>query len=207
MALPKTLVERFINKSYGYRISSPAVTLEHSPSTHSLVPQNAVRTNFHREYISSPESTEKSLFRRFLQRRAINQTATRLPEFLSLPVGDKLRETLKSMNIAGDRLRLGGLASPVQNPATTTVSSYGITVQYARKVLRLSQVEKLKLKLREIPKNSISYSEFVGFCVDGCENEEQGVEFAKLLDESGNVIVLGNLVFLRPEQVLYFSVY
>ena len=63
-------------------------------------------------------------------------------------------------------------------------------------------MEKLKVKLREIPKTSISYSEFVRICVEGCKNEDQGAEFAKMLDESGNVIVLGNVVFLRPEQVL-----
>ena len=37
----------------------------------------------------------------------------------------------------------------------------------------------------------------------GCENEDQGAEFAKMLDDSGNVIVLGNVVFLRPEQVQF----
>ena len=66
-------------------------------------------------------------------------------------------------------------------------------------------MEKLKAKLREIPKSSISYSEFVRVCVQGCENEDQGAEFAKMLDDSGNVIVLGNVVFLRPEQVPFFK--
>ncbi|XP_031252771.1 calcium uniporter protein 4, mitochondrial-like [Pistacia vera] len=202
MELHKALVKRLITKSYGYRLSSPAVTLEHSPSTHahSLVPPNALQTNFHREYITSPELSGKGFFRKFLQRRGINQSATRIPEFLSLPIGDKLREKLKGINIAGDRLRLEGLAPNVPDTPATDVP-YGFTVRDARKLLRLSQVEKLKLKLREIQKSSISHHEFVRICVDFCENEDQGTEFAKLLDESGTVIVLGNIVYLRPEQV------
>ncbi|KAK3231549.1 hypothetical protein Dsin_003430 [Dipteronia sinensis] len=207
MALRKTIEKRLLNGGYGYgysnRLSSPAVSLDHSPSTYTLVPPNAVKTNFHREYITAPESAGKGFFRRFLQRRAINQSASSMfTEFLSLPVGDKLREKLRKMNvnIAGDRLRLEMIPTPVQTPASRE-SSVGLTVQDARKLLKLSQVEKLKMKLREIPVGSISYDRFVRICVDECENKEQGLEFAKLLDESGNVIVLGNVVFLRPEEV------
>lgn len=197
MELRKALVKRLITKSYISRLLSPAVTLEHCQG---LVPPNARKTNFHREYITSPDSSEKGFFRKFLQRRQINQSTARIPEFFSLPVGDKLREKLKGINIAGDRLRLDGLAPNVpDSPAKD--APYGFTVQNARKVLRLYRVEKLKLKLRAIPKSSISYREFSRICVDLCGNEEEGTEFAKLLDESGNVIVLGNTVFLRPEQV------
>lgn len=209
MALRKTIVKRLVNKSciYGYRVLSPAVTLEHSPSAHTLVPPNAVKTNSHREYITSPEFTDKGFFHKILQRRAINQSASSFPHFLWAPVGEKMREKLRNINIAGDRLRLDGLAPSLQDPKTeaametTGGSLYGLTVDDARKLLRLAQMEKLKLKLRETQKNSISYNEFVRFCIDSCENESQGVEFAKSLDESGNVIVLGSIVFLRPEQV------
>ncbi|KAG4200211.1 hypothetical protein ERO13_A05G196600v2 [Gossypium hirsutum] len=76
-----------------------------------------------------------------------------------------------------------------------------VSVEDARKLLRASQIQKLKAKLREIPKSSISYYEFVQICLDGCGNEAQGLELAKVLDHSGNVIVLGNVVFLRPEEL------
>ncbi|KAI8004181.1 hypothetical protein LOK49_LG08G00592 [Camellia lanceoleosa] len=62
-------------------------------------------------------------------------------------------------------------------------------------------MEKVRSALRQIPMNLISYSEYVQICVDVCLNQEQGVKFAKMLDEFGNVIVLGNVVFFRPEQV------
>jgi hypothetical protein len=207
MALRKTLAKRLFDG--GRVLRSPSVTLEHSPissrSLQPLVPPNASKTNFHREYITSPDSAEKGFFRRFLHRRAVYHSAPRLPEFLSLPVGDKLREKLRSINITGDHLRLDGLSPPAKEPDPSANSVYGMTVDDARKILRLAQMEKLRAKLREIPKSSISYSEFVRICAEGSENEGQGAEFAKMLDESGNVIVLGNVVFLRPEQVLKFS--
>ncbi|KAK9271073.1 hypothetical protein L1049_026662 [Liquidambar formosana] len=200
MALRKALSQRLSNIS---RAPSPASPLEtspiSSPSSKTFVPPNAAKTNFHREYLTSPEPGENGFFRRFLQRRGINQSSSRLPEFLSLPVGDKLKERLRGMNPSVDRLRLDGIIPPA--PAINNDSLDGISVQSARKILRLAQVEKLKSRLREIRTNSISYTEFVRICVEACSNEDQGVEFAKMLDESGNVIVLGNVVFLRPEQV------
>nr|XP_009762910.1 PREDICTED: uncharacterized protein LOC104214884 [Nicotiana sylvestris]XP_016455774.1 PREDICTED: calcium uniporter protein 2, mitochondrial-like [Nicotiana tabacum] len=115
---------------------------------------------------------DSALFRRFLQKREINH-ATRLPEFLSIPMGDKLREKLRSMNVTGERIRFEGLAPPA--PTTETANFPGetmgrITVNDARKILRFSQLEK-------------------------------GLEFAKMLDDSGSVIIFGDVVLLRPHQV------
>ncbi|KAI8003009.1 hypothetical protein LOK49_LG08G00593 [Camellia lanceoleosa] len=182
------------------RESSPLATLEHSPISSpyfqsTLTPPNAAKTNFHREFLTSPDSANSGFFRRFLQRRGLNQSA-RLPEFLSIPVGDKLKEKLRSMNVAGNRLRFDGLA-----PTIASDSVEGISVVDAKKILKCTQMEKVRSALRQIPMNSISYSEYVQICVDVCLNREQGVEFAKMLDESGNVIVVGNVVFVRPEQV------
>lgn len=198
MALRKVLAKRLLD---GGRVISQSVTQEISPSIKSVVPQNAATAKFHREYVTSPDSGEKGFFRRFFHRRALNQSASRLPEFLSLPVGEKLREKLRGTDITGDRLHLDALRPPAPDPAAAGDSLFGLTVNDTKKILRLSHLEKLKSKLRAIPENSISYSEFSQICVEICENENQGAEFAKMLDESGNVIVLGNVVFLRPEQV------
>lgn len=203
MALRKTLSKRLFD---GFK-STPPSALElapiSAPPCQSIVPPSASETTSRREYFTSPDSAEKGFFRRFFHRRAVyhHSAANRLPEFLSLPVGEKLREKLKGINIAGDRLSLDSLVPPAPNPDAGDLLD-GISVNDAKKILRLSHMEKLKVKLREIPKTSISYSEFVRICVEGCKNEDQGAEFAKMLDESGNVIVLGNVVFLRPEQVL-----
>ncbi|XP_057501863.1 calcium uniporter protein 4, mitochondrial-like [Actinidia eriantha] len=199
MALRRTLAKRLFTKNI---VSSPIATLDHSPisSPKTAIPPNAAKTNFHRELLTSPDSADSGFFRRFLQSRAINQAA-KLPEFLSIPVGDRLREKLKSMNVPGNRLHLDGLSPPVPSSRESSDSIDGITVHEARKIMRSAQLQKVRSALREIPANSISYSDYVETCVDVCSNRDQGVEVAKKLDESGNVIVLGNVVFLRPEQV------
>jgi hypothetical protein len=74
----------------------------------------------------------EGFFRRFLHQRAVYHSATRLPEFLSLPVGDKLREKLRSINIIGDHLRLDGLSPPAKEPDPSANSVYGMTVNGAK---------------------------------------------------------------------------
>ncbi|OMO75030.1 hypothetical protein COLO4_26374 [Corchorus olitorius] len=192
MALRKTLSKRPLS---GFRITSPLVTLENPPiSLHAVL---------RREYATSPDSGERGFFRRFFHRRAPDPASPVFPEIFSVPVGEKLREKLRGINITGDRLRLEGLAPPPLPPTDPTAGeSLGkISVEDARKLLRFSQMEKLKARLREIPKSSISYYQLVQICLERCGTEAQALELAKMLDQSGNVIVLGNVVFLRPEQV------
>ncbi|MED6195111.1 hypothetical protein PIB30_034952 [Stylosanthes scabra] len=154
-------------------------------------------------FLTSPESAsgDAGFFRRFLLRRAVYTSApTRLPEFLSLPVGEKLREKLRGINnatVTGDRLGI----SPPSPLAGDSLLGSGISAEEVRKVLKATMAEKVKAKLREVPAASISYGEFLRICVETCENRDLGEEFAKMLDDAGNVVVLGNVVFLRPEQV------
>ncbi|XP_061375297.1 calcium uniporter protein 4, mitochondrial-like [Gastrolobium bilobum] len=203
MALRKLFTKRLFN---GSKTTMPSTTLEHRIVSSPPLQQARFSPN-HREYLASPDSADKGFFRRFFLRRAVYHSGhTRLPEFLSIPVGEKLREKLKGINnIAGvgDRLKLGDVnLTPVPAQSTgDSVYGNGISVKDARKILRASQVEKVKAKLRDIPESSICYSEFLRICVESCQNHDQGVEFAKILDDCGNVIVLGNVVFLRPEQV------
>jgi hypothetical protein len=74
-----------------------------------------------RQIPSLPEF--EGFFRRFLHRRAVYHSAARLSEFQSLPVGDKLREKLRSINITGDHLRLDGLSPPAKesDPSANSV--------------------------------------------------------------------------------------
>lgn len=94
---------------------------------------------------------------------------------------------LKGINITEDNRRL--------SPSATTDPLYEISVKDVRKILRSSQLKKLKATLRKIPETSISSPEYVRIYVEGCENEDQGSEFARKLGDSGNIIVLGNMVF------------
>ncbi|KAK9136400.1 hypothetical protein Syun_015730 [Stephania yunnanensis] len=124
---------------------------------------------------------KNGFFERFLHRK-------------EMPIGDKLMEKLKGMNLGRDRLRLDGLVDP---------STKKVSVEDARKLLRFSHMEMLKSKLKQIRKSCISYYEFIEICKEGSSlNPQQGLEFAKILDESGTVIVLGNVVFLHPQQIV-----
>lgn len=80
-----------------------------------------------------------------------------------------------------------------------------VKIKDAKKMLRFVQLEKVKQRLRNIPENTIPYGEFVRICGDVCGNEEHGLEFSRALDDSGEVIVLGAVVFLRPDQVKLYS--
>lgn len=104
------------------------------------------------------------------------------------------------MDISKDRIRLDGLRPPA---AVEEPQEENLTVMDAKKILRLSQLELVKSKLRMMEKDFVSYPEFVEICAKECSDSELGLEFAKILDNSGSVIVLGNIVFLRPEQEIF----
>ncbi|XP_010530281.1 PREDICTED: calcium uniporter protein 4, mitochondrial [Tarenaya hassleriana] len=200
MALRRTLTKRIID---GYRSAgSSLATPEHfSPA----------KSKIQREHLTSPENGQsRGFLRRFLHR----PVAANVSDFLSLPVGERLRERLTGLDSDRNRIRrqIEALTLPPPPPPSMsseneipetgdTVSGSGLTVSETKKLLRMYQVEKMKARLREIPKSSVTYWEFVQICSQGCGSDEQGLELAKSLDDSGNVIVLGDLVFLRPEQM------
>ncbi|KAK1411749.1 hypothetical protein QVD17_32451 [Tagetes erecta] len=93
-----------------------------------------------------------------------------------------------------------GVKVPATERLPVSGDAVGLSVNDARKILRFSQLQKVRSALKQIPMNSISYSEFIAICVDSCNDDEQGVEFSKMLDHAGDVIVLGNVVFIRPDQ-------
>ncbi|KAJ8644464.1 hypothetical protein MRB53_006212 [Persea americana] len=102
-----------------------------------------------------------------------------------------------------DCLRLGGLrhsglaaAAPAPSPRYDS----GISVKDVRKLLRVSQLKMVKSALRGVlaSKSSVSYREFMEI-VSGRvgSNQEEVTNLVRLLDESGVVIVLENVVFGR----------
>lgn len=148
---------------------------------------------------TAPDPGDDGTFRRFLHRQSVSASASAAPAGLGLvPTGENLLEKLRGMDIARDRIRLGEVSRP-------SVSEGKLTVADTKKILRLSQLERVKSRLTEMEKDCISYPEFMDICVNECSSVDQGLEFAKMLDESGTVIVIGNVVFLRPEQVWAFS--
>ncbi|KAE8696208.1 Calcium uniporter protein 1 [Hibiscus syriacus] len=118
------------------------------------------------------------------------------PAMRKLGTGGNLMGRLRGVDLYKNRVRLDGLS---QHLAAQEVAA--LSDQEAKKLLKVAQLEVLKTGLRETGKNWVPYSDFIRMCGQSCSDPEQGSEFAKLLDESGTVIVLGDVVVLRPEQV------
>ncbi|XP_047328013.1 calcium uniporter protein 4, mitochondrial [Impatiens glandulifera] len=185
MAIRRTLAKRLFN--YSGHPFKDQITLESFPISSSssfqkhLIPH---KEGIYRETPANSKSDGNVFIRRFNQ-------AARLPEFLTIPDGEKLRHALRSINLTE------GINLPLESFGGMSV------LEQTKKILRSSKLEKLRSELRSISSNSISYSEYTEFCVNFCGgNREQGIEFAKLLDASGNVVVLDDAVFLRPDQVI-----
>uniref|UniRef100_A0A7C9D412 Uncharacterized protein n=1 Tax=Opuntia streptacantha TaxID=393608 RepID=A0A7C9D412_OPUST len=186
MAFKKTLVQRLFNLS---RFSTPNV------SKKPPIPDPA-------------RASDLAKMRRIQQRRPLyNQSAAVPAGFRLFPAaaGENLAEKLRGMDIARDRISLGGLIMPLPEKKKTAArephAPGSMSVNEMRKVVRAAQVEMIRAKLREIPEDWISYAEFAGICKECCGgNSEQAFSFAKMLDDSGSVIILGNAVCLRPHQ-------
>ncbi|CAK8562300.1 unnamed protein product [Lathyrus sativus] len=183
MAFKKTLTQRLLNitKMSSQSLSNCRIS---SSSLQSRIPSTAAKPDI------APEPGDDGVFRRFLHKRA-----GFLPEARSLhPAGDSLIQKLREMDIARNRIRLDGLTPPEKEESD-------VEVQDVRKLLRAAQLEAVKSKLRKIPQNCVTYSEFIQMCGENCSDQEQAKRIAKILDDSATVIILGDVVFLKPEQV------
>ncbi|KAH1082164.1 hypothetical protein J1N35_021925 [Gossypium stocksii] len=195
MALRKTLAEKLFNISKissqavtNCRISSPTVQKRIARKTGKAATAMTVEPG-------DAKGNGNGMFRRFLHKGSMASPAMR-----KLPMGENLMERLREIDVSRDRIRLDGLSSHLE--AKSAVSELpALSVQEAKKLLKVAQLEVVKTKLRETGKIWISYSDFLRICGESCSDHEQGLQFAKLLDESGTVIVLGNIVVLRSEQV------
>lgn len=109
------------------------------------------------------------------------------------------------MDIARSRIRLDGLVTP---PEAAEEGAAAAAVMDVRKLLRATKLEAVKSKLRKVPQNCIGYSEFVEMCAENCSDRDEAKKVAKMLDDSATVIILGDVVFLKPELVnFHFSPY
>jgi hypothetical protein len=72
-----------------------------------------------------------------------------------------------------------------------------------RKVLKFIRLEALKNRLQQIHNDCISYEEFLQVCMESIErsSKEEAKGMAKLLDESGHILILNNTVYLHPDKV------
>ncbi|CAI9758747.1 unnamed protein product [Fraxinus pennsylvanica] len=191
MAFKKTLAQRLFSMS---RITNPALTNCRISSSSTAV--NAPSNQQPKPNKLALDPGDDGIFRRYLHRHSVAIS----PEIRSLPIGEKLLEKLRGMDITQDGIGLDGLMPPGGEAAVAPNEK--LTVKDVKKILRLFQLELVKERLKQIEKDYISYSDFLQICVKNCSSVDQGMEFAKMLDESGTIIVLGDFILLRPEQVM-----
>ncbi|PKA49611.1 hypothetical protein AXF42_Ash004152 [Apostasia shenzhenica] len=146
------------------------------------------------------------------QRQHVSQSAfsfataplSRLP----FAVGDELIQRIRSA-MGGERSKFGDLAAPPQSRSEDGSDeregwSAGLRIsrQDAMKLLKASRIEAVRARLREISKSCISYSEFAEICSEAAGGTD-GIarEIVAALDNSGAVIILRDVVVLRPEQL------
>ncbi|KAM0915533.1 hypothetical protein ACQ4PT_010794 [Festuca glaucescens] len=133
--------------------------------------------------------------RRFTQERPAFRP-TMPPDAGFMPLADRIRDHL---GVSFPRINLDGLVPPAPAPAPAREAEVGsLTVAEARKVLRATQMEAARARVRASREGAVPYAEFLRLCCDAA-GADAGPSVARALDESGSVIVLGKTVFLRPE--------
>ncbi|KAM0915534.1 hypothetical protein ACQ4PT_010794 [Festuca glaucescens] len=136
--------------------------------------------------------------RRFTQERPAFRP-TMPPDAGFMPLADRIRDHL---GVSFPRINLDGLVPPAPAPAPAREAEVGsLTVAEARKVLRATQMEAARARVRASREGAVPYAEFLRLCCDAA-GADAGPSVARALDESGSVIVLGKTVFLRPEMVV-----
>ncbi|CAI0554580.1 unnamed protein product [Linum tenue] len=193
MAFTKTLAERLFKIS---RISTnQSLTncrISSSATARSRIPQSKPKF--------APDPGDNAGFRRLFHRKAAAGTAERpLAKPFQVGAGGNLMEKLRVFDIVRDRVRLDGLVPP---PPVVNGSEEELTVDDAKKLLRVARLEMVKSKLRDAERNWMPRSEFVRICGEVCSDPDETNRVARALDESGTVIVLGDAVFLKPKQVV-----
>lgn len=83
-------------------------------------------------------------------------------------------------------------------------TEHSITFSEAKKLMRLVNVESLKMKLGMEGKEVISYSELLEACENMgiARNPEEAAAFAKVLDEAGVILLFRDKVYLHPDKVV-----
>ncbi|KAK4741775.1 hypothetical protein SAY87_025363 [Trapa incisa] len=141
---------------------------------------------------------DDGLFRRFLHKRALLSPSPS-PDPRLLPHGEGLREKLRVLDIAGTRIHLDCLIPP---PAVSIDDKPEVRVEDVGKLLRAVQLQAIRERLWEIRESWIPFLEFVRLCGEACSDADQGAELAKVLSESGDVVVFGKMVLLKPDAVM-----
>ncbi|KAK1437001.1 hypothetical protein QVD17_02785 [Tagetes erecta] len=110
----------------------------------------------------------------------------------------KSNNTLRACLFSSSTDGIGGLGENEKD------DNNGITFVEAKKLMKLVNVEALKMKLSTEGKETICYSELLEACesMGVTKSIEEAKEFVKVLDEAGVVLVFRDKVYLHPDKVV-----
>lgn len=150
------------------------------------IAQNALRNN---EFAQCAELGFQRFDPWFLQRPGVVMPAQSHACPLLLH-GDIWREELKNLNNATRNHLPMEVASPPEAK---------IFAEETR-LLRFVQIDEVRESLCQIPRPCITRKELLRICMD-YTSEEDAKEVVKSLDEAGQILIVGDRVYLRPEEV------
>ncbi|XP_030513388.1 calcium uniporter protein 3, mitochondrial [Rhodamnia argentea] len=189
-----------MKKSLAQRLLSMSRTISSSQALASSRSAPAAPARRRGGLAIDPDPGDGGVFRRFLHRKAALSLEVR-----THPMGEGLMERLRALDIARGGIRIPvPIPSPSPPPARESLGDGlppELTVEDARKLMKVAQVEMVKSRLREVGETWVSYPELVRICGEACADPDEGLRLARTLDETGNVVVLGKMVLLRPELV------
>uniref|UniRef100_A0A7N1A277 Calcium uniporter protein C-terminal domain-containing protein n=1 Tax=Kalanchoe fedtschenkoi TaxID=63787 RepID=A0A7N1A277_KALFE len=91
-----------------------------------------------------------------------------------------------------------------EKPVCGGVGSDNISVPEAKRLMRLVNVEALKMKLGLEGKEVVGYSELLAACesLGVARSADEAAAFAKVLDDAGVVLLFRDKVYLHPDKVV-----
>ncbi|KAM7269650.1 hypothetical protein ACFE04_025147 [Oxalis oulophora] len=184
MAFRRSLANCILNKHRSTMLGSP---LEHSfIRRYPFSLHNIRATNLNKNDVASPRSDDIECVHHFESEDPNKKN----PKFNNIFKGDKEKHNSIYLHRITNlfQVRFG--------------DSIFVTMEDTKKLLKLYHIEKLRKKLKKIPESQIEYSEFVQICSEESKDKHEGLEFARMLNECGSVIVFGNIVLLKPDQVI-----
>lgn len=122
--------------------------------------------------------------------------------YFSVVVMNQMKRGVSSSSSAGssnnDSSENGGVKSNGKGKDET------ISFSEAKKLMRLVNVESLKMKLGMDGKEVISYNELIEACesMGVARNSEDAAAYAKVLDEAGVILLFRDKVYLHPDKVV-----
>ncbi|KAF1894952.1 hypothetical protein Lal_00022447 [Lupinus albus] len=126
----------------------------------------------------------------------------------SVQYGERLRGISSLSVVFMNQMKKRGISSSNYSNNSSDngskVTEDSISFSEAKKLMRLVNVESLKMKLDMEGKEVISYSELLQACesMGVARNQDESAAFARILDEAGVILLFRDKVYLHPDKLL-----